>query len=111
MYYQGRTQFYKGQGEVNHTSLQNTIISDIASNYSTIASMSNEDIFTKRYFHCNQPESSGLTHSSKLALLYAISNASIFLLFYCLYKVMIEDVERGYDFKNLFISVFVSIWG
>jgi ATP-binding cassette, subfamily B (MDR/TAP), member 1 len=24
---------------------------------------------------------------------------------------MIGDIERGYDFKNLFISVFVSIWG
>jgi ATP-binding cassette, subfamily B (MDR/TAP), member 1 len=36
MYYQGRTQFYKGQGDINYNSLQNTIISDIAANYSTI---------------------------------------------------------------------------
>jgi ATP-binding cassette, subfamily B (MDR/TAP), member 1 len=109
MYYQASTQFYKDSGEMAHSN-QATIISDCISNHSTVASLSNEDTLIRRYFTlpslCQD-----IKRLMWLSLTYATVCSSIFLMFFFLYTALISEVENGKGYKDVFISVFVSIWG
>jgi ABC-type multidrug transport system fused ATPase/permease subunit len=113
MFYQSQVQFQKSPRRSKYLKYQKNIVSDSISNYATVASMAHEEVFVERYYSEKTDEMriSDIIQAFKLSLVYSIACSSIFWMFYPLFTVLVNNVEDGANYRDLFVAVFAAVWG